>query len=247
MSFQTGGATLDTQRNTITLANAIGNGGPGGLTKNGSGTLILSAKPNYLGPTVISGGTIQLGSSVTLPVTTILTLMGSGAKLDINGNSQTMASLGGLTGSEVKLGGGSLTVGDNSSTIFAGSLTSTTGGDLTKTGAGMLQLTGPISYSGATVISGGLLNINNNQSTTLGAISGAGSLSVNGASTVLTASSIKVDTLTVGAGSTVVIKAISGSGVGIGESGLRAIPEPSTLMLLGMAALGILFAAWRRR
>jgi fibronectin-binding autotransporter adhesin len=246
ITFQTNGAVLDTLANTITIAHAIGNGGPGGLTKEGAGTLILSASPNYSGLTAIGGGTIQLGTGATLPAATALSLMGSGTKLDINGNSQTIASLSGLTGSEVKLGGGSLTVANSTPTMYQGSITSASGGSLIKTGAGSLELNGPLSYSGATVINGGLLNINNNLSTTLGTISGTGSLSVNGASTVLTAASINVGQLTVGPGSIVNIKALAGSDSGFEESGLKPIPEPGVLALLGMAALAVVFATWRK-
>ena len=121
MTFQSGTATLDTQANNITLSKSIGNGGNGGLTKQGSGTLILSVSPSYKGATVIGGGTLQLasdGSGVILPSTTSVNLSASGATLDISSNSQTIVSLSGVAGSELKLGGGTLTVGDSTSTNF---------------------------------------------------------------------------------------------------------------------------------
>ncbi|MGD0382826.1 MAG: autotransporter-associated beta strand repeat-containing protein, partial [Thermoguttaceae bacterium] len=158
ITFQSGGAILDTQANIITMANSIGNGGAGGLTKQGSGTLILSTSPDYNGATVINAGTLQLGSGATLPSSTAVSLSASGATLDINANSQTIASLTGVAGTEVKLGGGALTVGDDTSTTFAGAITSTGTGTLTKTGTGTLTLTGSNTFTGAVNFNGGLIN-----------------------------------------------------------------------------------------
>ncbi len=348
MMFQTGWAVLDTLNNNVILANSIGHGGDGGLAKQGSGMLTLSASPFYKGGTNINAGTLQLASGVILPATTAVNLTASGAKLDINGNSQTIASLTGVAGTEVKLGAGTLTTGDNSITAFAGVISSASGGSLTKIGSGTFALTGSntfsgavnfntglinaaslsnlgnaaalkfnggglqfaakfdpssdnrtitflaggatfdtqannitvgkgtfgnagaggltkdgsgileldstVSYSGATTINAGTLIINNNQSTTLGDISGAGNLEVDGASTVLTVKSIKVNTFNLGAGTKVVIAAISGGHqseelniVPVSEpNALVLVPEPSALVLLGIGALAMLFAAQRK-
>ncbi len=339
MTFLSGGAILDTQTNNITLGHSIGNGGDGGLTKRGSGILILSASPNFKGSTVINAGTLQLASGATLPTATAVNLTASGAKLDANGIWQTIASLSGAAGSEVMLGGGTLTTGDNTSTTFAGTITSTSGGSLTKmgtgtftltgtntfsgavdfkgglikaaglgnlgnvaalnfnggglqfdaafdpsfdnraitfqaggatldtqannitvskgvfgnggsgglskSGSGILELDGAVSYSGATAVNAGVLKINNKLSTTLSSISGAGKLEVDGASTVLTAGSVNVNALTVGAGAKFVIAAISG-GIVKENLTIHPVPEPSALALLGIAALAALFAARRR-
>jgi len=157
MTFQAGGATLDTQSNDITLANTVGNNGDGGLTKLGSGKLTLSASPIYNGATVVSGGTLLLGSGATLPTTTAVNLTASGVTLDTGGISQTIGSLTGVAGSEVKLGGSALTVGDNTSTTFDGAITSATDGSLTKTGQGTLTITGTNTYTGNTLITSGAL------------------------------------------------------------------------------------------
>jgi len=62
---------------------------------------------------------------------------------------------------------------------------------------------------------------------------------------IVTAKSVSVDTLTIGAGSTLVINAISGGPSSGGE--LTLVPEPSTFVLLAIAALGLIGGAWRRR
>jgi autotransporter-associated beta strand protein len=151
-----------------------------------------------------------------------------------------------VAGTEVKLGGGTLTVANSVSTIFAGAITSSSSGSLTKTGTGTLELDGKVSYSGNTTINAGVLKINNNLSTTLSAISGNGTLEVDGSSSVLTAGSITANTLTIGAGAEVVIAAISGSGIKL-EASIEPVPEPGALTLLGIAALATLFVAWRRK
>ncbi len=64
VTFQAGGATLDTQSNNIILANAIGNGGTGGLTKLGSGKLTLNALNSYSGDTIVNGGTLVFSGGI---------------------------------------------------------------------------------------------------------------------------------------------------------------------------------------
>ena len=89
--------------------------------------------------------------------------LGSGAVLDLSGANQTIASLadavpGATVGNQVLLAGGSLTVGDSSSTTFSGSI-SGIGGSLTKVGSGTLSLVGANSYTGSTTINAGRLAV----------------------------------------------------------------------------------------
>lgn len=54
-----GGATFDTNGNTVTLATAFAANSSGTLTKNGTGTLTLSANnANFTGSVVVNGGTL---------------------------------------------------------------------------------------------------------------------------------------------------------------------------------------------
>jgi fibronectin-binding autotransporter adhesin len=128
--------------------------------------------------------------------------------------------------------------------VLSGAISNSTGtGSLVKTGDGTLVLTNNLSYNGSTTISAGVLEIQ--MTNALSTILGAGHLKVtNGVSpTTLTASSVNVGTLTVGSGAKLVI-APPGSG---GAGGAAPVPEPSTFVLLALAGLGVLLAAWRRK
>lgn len=51
--------------NVVTQSGVNVGAGYGGVTKIGAGTLILTGSDTYLGPTVISGGTLQIGNGGT--------------------------------------------------------------------------------------------------------------------------------------------------------------------------------------
>ncbi len=126
------------------------------LLKTGSGTETLSGTNTYAGVTTISGGVLQLGAANAFSAASDVT---DNATLDVNGFS---ASVGALTGggsvTNSAAGVGVLTVGaDGHSGTFAGAFIGAVG--LTKTGAGMLTLAGPNTYSGPTTISAGTLQL----------------------------------------------------------------------------------------
>ena len=125
-------ATIDTQGNTVTFAGSFGAGSSGALAKAGSGTLVLLGSDTYTGPTIINGGTLQIGNG------------GSGAWIGSTAGVTDYASL-------VFNPGNALTFNP----IISGS------GSLTQTGSGVLILTNANSYTGPTTISGGTLQIGN--------------------------------------------------------------------------------------
>ncbi|UVE19151.1 autotransporter-associated beta strand repeat-containing protein [Pseudomonas sp. LS44] len=166
-SLTVGGAGDTTINNVIATTT-------GGLTKDGSGTLILNGANTYSGATTINAGTLQLGTGNNrLSTATAVTIANvAGATLNLNGFNQQVASLagGGSTGGAVALGSGTLTINKASgSSSFAGTIGGT--GGLTKTGVGTQILSGTNTYGGATTVSAGILNIQN--SNALGTTSGA--------------------------------------------------------------------------
>ncbi|MGA2060242.1 MAG: family 43 glycosylhydrolase [Thermoguttaceae bacterium] len=151
-------------------------------------------------------------------------------------------------------GSGSIDTGAQKLTI--GGILGEIGGSksLAKTGSGELVLKASNTYTGSTTINQGTLTLDGGDladSSTinvaggamlqvisgtpgLGNIAGLGSTTVSGAGTVLTATSISQNTLTIGAGATVIIAPIPGGPLGIEIP--QAVPEPGTFVMLLMAA-----------
>ena len=126
--------------------------GDGALIKEGAATLQLLGANGYTDGTTVNTGILQLGTGGSLAAAGGLTV--NGGIFDLNGNAQTVASLAGAGGS-VDLRSGRLTVNQNGSTGYAGTITGT--GGLTKSGSGTLTLTGANDYGGGTVVADGTL------------------------------------------------------------------------------------------
>jgi len=135
-----------------------------GLTKEGTGTLILSGNNSYNAVTTISAGTIRLGAATGLSPLNAL-VIGANSTLDVNGFSVNIASLVAATTTanitSSAAGNVLLTVGSLSSpTSYAGTINtgSATTLSLRKIGSASLTLSNANStYNGTTVISAGNL------------------------------------------------------------------------------------------
>lgn len=157
---------------TYTFAGGFGIVGPGSLTKDGVGTLILAntAANSFSGGMSINAGTVQLsGTADRLPTSGALTLLDvSGALLDLNGQNQTLGSIsgGGILGGNVNLGSATLTIRGGSG-VYGGTISGA--GSLVKNTSGLQTLSGGNLYTGGTTISNSsLLVINNNNGSGLG-------------------------------------------------------------------------------
>jgi fibronectin-binding autotransporter adhesin len=203
--------------------------GTGTLTKTGAGTLTLSGTNTYTGVTTISGGTLNIAADSglgTAPVTvTAGRLVLSGGTLAAT-DSFTVDSKRGITT------GGSLNVATGKTLTYGGIAAGT--GTLTKTGAGTLVLTGSNSYTGATTISTGTLQIGDG--TTNGSLAANAAVTANGALIYNVASATSQTAALSLSGSGTVTKSGAGTLVFIGQSSFSGAVtiEAGTLQIGGV-------------
>lgn len=147
--------TVGNASNTTYAGSIIGTGG---LTKQGSGTLTLSGANAYTGTTAINAGTLQVGGTAIVDSGAVVLQNTAGANLELLGD-ETIGSLagGGAAGGNVLLNANTLTVGDATSTTYAGAISGT--GGVTKQGTGTLTLSGTNTYTGDTTINEGTLAV----------------------------------------------------------------------------------------
>ncbi|OKO77073.1 hypothetical protein AC630_21500 [Bradyrhizobium sp. AS23.2] len=149
-AFGAGGATFDTNGNNVALASALS--GTGGLTKIGLGTLTLSAANTYTGGTIVSDGALRVLGGATLGAASGSTTV-SGGTLDLGGTTQTQAALN-LSGGTVQNGNVNASI-----TSTGGTLNGLGGTASLTTTAGTTTLLGTNSYTGATNVNGGVLDV----------------------------------------------------------------------------------------
>jgi autotransporter-associated beta strand protein len=119
----------------------------GGLTKSGAGTLILSGANAYTGDTTITVGTLEIAS---------------GGRLG-----------GGSYSASITNNGTFIYSGANSQT-FSGIISGT--GNLTKSGAGTLNLSNANTYQGTTTINAGAINLTGSNTASATTINSGGTL-----------------------------------------------------------------------
>ena len=136
----------------------------GALTKNGSGTLTLTAANPYGNGTTINDGTLVLGTATdTLANAGAVTINGGTLSLGANRDTVGVVTLAGgdITGTTGILTGASYA-------LQSGNVTAILGGTsiaATKTTGGTVILSGANTYTGATTISAGTLQIGNGSTT----------------------------------------------------------------------------------
>jgi autotransporter-associated beta strand protein len=194
--------------------------GPGGLTKTGSGTLTLTGGDSFTGAMALMGGKLQVG----------------------NGASATS-----VPNTSGVLDDGSLIFNQANNVVFAAPISGN--GTLTKTGTGTLILSGTNTYSGGTILNSGKLII-----TSAAALPDDGDLTIGSATSLFQAAQKLIISsprelpggadLTIGSESSF----FQTSGAVPASTG-ESVPEPCTLGLVGVVAVGVmaLFAKRHRR
>lgn len=149
-TMATGGGSIDTDGNTDTLTGALT--GTGGLTKIGTGTLILDAANNSPGSIAVNGGTLAIGdaststASITGPVTVGSTSTGVG----------TLEGIGTINGALTNVSGivspGTSAPGTLSVSSYTQQSTGTLSILVTPSGASTLKVGGAASLAGTLTI-----------------------------------------------------------------------------------------------
>ena len=196
----TGAVTETGGTRTVTVSTAgvslsvggIGDGGNSyGLIKAGAGVLSIAGTSSYGGDTAINAGQITIGVTNALPVATNLTI--NSGTLQLNGKSQTLATINGSASATVIASSGTstLTVNGSADSLFAGAIkngASPITTNLIKAGTGTLTLTGTSTYTGATTVNGGRLIVSGSLTASVVTVNGDANTTLggNGGTSLLT-------------------------------------------------------------
>ena len=113
------------------------------------GTQVLAGTSNYSGGTTINGGVLSVSQDYNLGAT-------SGALTLSGGTFQASSGFTMNASRPVTVGAATVEI-DSGTLIYGGVIAGAASGSLTKIGAGVLQLNGNNTFSGATTISTGAL------------------------------------------------------------------------------------------
>jgi autotransporter-associated beta strand protein len=151
--------TVSNAVNSVWDAYLRNSGGTLSLVKDGPAAFLLKGANNtYTGGTTIKAGIVAIGNANVLADAGAVTLNGPTAEFDLGGFSDTV---GAVTLTEGSITNGTLT--GSSYTVVKGTISAVLagGGTLVKNGQTAVVLTTNNSYSGATTINGGTLQVGN--------------------------------------------------------------------------------------
>jgi hypothetical protein len=212
----------------------------GTLSLDATSTLTIpkaNTSASFAGLTVAAGATLNVTSELT--VDSVKDLSGA-----IINTPKVTFSGGSLVVGTVNLQANTLTAGDATESTFGGALNATTG-TVVKQGGGVLNLApGAVLTLNTLTANDGTLNVNSALGNAVVSVSDA----PGGSPTKLRFGSVSqtLSSLTIGAGATVVFTsgaasgAFSGDDKGAGFSGGATVPEPGTIGLLLVGAIGML-------
>jgi autotransporter-associated beta strand protein len=195
---------------SLTFTGGVTGAGTLTITSPGTGVVTLTGTglSTYGGATAVNSGVLRAGAATSFSAASAHTI-GAAGTLRLNGFANTIASLAGSLGAIVENGHAStaiaLTVGDSTSTTFAGTLQNGGAGTfgITKVGTGTLTLSGTNNYSGSTQVNAGVLAITGSTSTGAASITvGNNAAGSRGRLTVGTGANLTLTTLFAGSNAT---------------------------------------------
>ncbi|OYU95155.1 MAG: hypothetical protein CFE21_12675 [Bacteroidetes bacterium B1(2017)] len=170
--------------NTDVFAGIIS--GTGGVTKNGVGALTLSGANTYNGTTTIGAGTLILGNPLALGSNSGITIVASGASLDLDGYTLSIAEPITLNGTGLALQPQGALMNTGVNATFSGNITLGSATTITTSISGTLTCSGTISNGSfeLTLDGPGDGTISGSISTPISVIkNGSGSWTLSGANT----------------------------------------------------------------
>ncbi len=260
-SLGTGAVTISAGTNlkfnrTGTLAVAANIGGSGDIANDGNGEVSLTGSNTFTGNLTVNAGTVAFEGASSAGSLASVTIGASGRVAVGSGFVGGTLTLRNLSGSglintlfNATAGTRTLAVQSVADTTFSGTLNEDTATGrilaLTKTGNGVLTLSGGGNFTGGTTLSAGTLNVTSGTALGTGAITASGG-ALSGAATLsnavvlaanLTVSSDTALALSGGIGETGGVRALSKSGSGTVTLGGANTYTGATNVLTGRLAL----------
>jgi fibronectin-binding autotransporter adhesin len=154
---------FDSEAHTMTIAGSISGGSfaNGRLTKQGSGTLVLTGVNSFAGTLDVSGGLVQIASPSSLPAQVSIDLSGLAATLDLTSvtdHTFFIRDISGVLASQLMLGSNSVVFGTANPTTLDADISGTD--SVTFVGNAVINMSGNNTYSGGTFLTRGEFKIN---------------------------------------------------------------------------------------
>jgi autotransporter-associated beta strand protein len=182
VTFGLDGAILDTNGNSVVLANPVGNLGAGSLIKAGAGSLQLASANDYSGSTSILGGSLIVPADASLG--TVPASATAGNLVIGNGTLAVPASftLSANRGIDLTNAASAIDLASGATLSYSGAIAGIGTLNVSGTG-GILSLTGTKGYSGGTVVTDATVQSTTDLPANI-TLNGTGSLSFTGTRTV---------------------------------------------------------------